>query len=143
DSNGAGGYHLWVLLSSPVPTPLVFAFLRRLTADYAQYDLTARPEHFPKKPYIESDKYGNWLRTPRMHHTRQHLSQLWDGGRWLSGAPAVDFLLSFAGDSPTLVPAAPPPSPRPTRTVSSSKQQRYTARGSLSEKIAAYMRRLP
>src|SRR5262249_38896645 len=52
DSNGAGGYHLRVLLSEPVATPKVHAFLTWLTADWARLGLTARPETFPKQPRV-------------------------------------------------------------------------------------------
>jgi len=43
---------------------------------------------------------------------------VWDGTRWLDGAPAVQFILSNTGDSPLLIPveatiAAPRPSSRP------------------------------
>src|SRR5262249_2428468 len=44
DSNGAGGYHLLIPLARAAPTPRVFAFLRRLTADHAAHGLPAPPE---------------------------------------------------------------------------------------------------
>ena len=48
DSNGKGGYHLRVLFAAPVPTPIVFAFLKQITKDHAHHGLMAPPETFPK-----------------------------------------------------------------------------------------------
>src|SRR5262249_51448436 len=39
DSNGAGGYHLRVLLAEDVPTPRLYHFLRGLVADHAKAGL--------------------------------------------------------------------------------------------------------
>jgi hypothetical protein len=140
DSNGAGGVHLRVLLSAPVSTPQLFAWLRQLTGDFARLGLTARPEIFPKQGVIAADRFGNWLRLVGRHHTREHWSRVWDGSGWLAGADAVAALLSCTGDSPALIPEItlppplPPQPPRPPRDGGS---------GGLSRRIAAYMARLP
>jgi hypothetical protein len=139
DSNGKGGYHLRFLLSGPAPTPDVYALLKRLTADYARHGLTAGPEVFPKQPRIEAGKYGNWLRLPGRHHTREQWSNVWDGRRWLAGAEAVDLLLTFAGDRPGLVPSRPAEAPRrPAGPPAIAGEVRQ-----LAPRIAAYMKRLP
>jgi hypothetical protein len=109
DSNGAGGYHLDVLLAEPVDTPRVFYFLRDLVKDHAALGLPNRPETFPKQPKLiprgdGRGKYGNWLRVPGRHHTRAHWSRVWSGGEWLDGAGAVDFILGLKGDPPSLIP---------------------------------------
>jgi hypothetical protein len=140
DSNGAGGYHLRLLLADPVPTPNVFAFLKDLTADYARHALTAPPETFPKQRIIPAGRYGNWLRLPGRHHTREHWSTVWDGSRWLSGADAVAYLVTFTGDPPALVPPEPPPPPRP---ATRSRPQLSRHGDNLSTRIARYMARLP
>lgn len=110
DSNGAGGYHLDVILAAPVPTPRLFWFLRELAADHARHGLPKRPETFPKQPAVNPDAngrghYGNWVRVVGRHHTRAHWARVWDGSAWLAGADAVDFVLALAGDPAELVPA--------------------------------------
>jgi hypothetical protein len=113
DSNGAGGYHLRFLLARPAPTAGVFAFLRSLTADHARHGIPSQPETFPKQPAVappgRNGQYGNWLRLPGRHHTREHWSCVWDGSTWLEGARAVDFILALTGNDPALLPPAPPP----------------------------------
>ncbi len=143
DSNGAGGYHLDLLLSEPIATPRLFHFLRQLVRDYGRYGLPVAPESFPKQDQLRPlpdgrGKYGNWCRLPGRHHTRDHWARVWDGRTWLDGAAAVAHLLSLTGDPPSLVPDAPPPPP--TRRVAVS---RGFPRGGLDRRIAAYMAKLP
>jgi hypothetical protein len=141
DSNGAGGYHLLFLLAGPAATADVYALLKSLTADFATHGLTAAPETFPKQPRIRPGGFGNWLRLPGRHHTREHWSRVWDGRGWLAGAEAVAHLLTFAGDAPGLVPPAPAPPPRPGPA---HKARDFRGEGDrLSARIAAYMARLP
>jgi hypothetical protein len=141
DSNGAGGYHLCFLLAGPAATAGVYALLKSLTADFASHGLTAAPETFPKQPRVAPGRFGNWLRLPGRHHTREHWSRVWDGRGWLAGAAAVDSLLAFDGDAPGLVPLAPVPPPRP----GPARNARVFRGGGdrLSARIAAYMARLP
>jgi hypothetical protein len=144
DSNGAGGYHLRILLAEAVATARVYYFLRRLVADHGRHGMAKPPETFPKQPALPVREgkrgYGNWLRLPGRHHTRDHWSRAWDGSRWLEGAAAVEFILALRGDGVALVPEAPPPEPAPPRR--SSHILRVTD-GNLSARIAGYMRRLP
>jgi hypothetical protein len=143
DSNGRGGYHLRLLLDQPAPTSRVFAFLKGLVADFARHGLTAAPECFPKQPAVPAGRYGNWLRLPGLHHTREHRSTVWDGGCcWLSGEDAVDHLLTFRGDSPELLPPEPPPPP-PHRRAGKMLLRFRGGGKSRAERIAAYMARLP
>src|SRR5262249_45342709 len=93
------------LLAAPAPTARVFWFLRHLTRDFARRGLPKHPETFPKQSAVPLGKFGNWLRLPGRHHTREHWSRVWDGGCWLEGEEAVDFLLSLAGPPPGLRPA--------------------------------------
>ncbi len=105
DSNGAGGYHLRFLFTEPVPTPRAYAFLRWLVNDHRNYGLPTPPEVFPKQPQIDAQNpYGNWLRLPGRHHTRDHWSQVWDGARWLEGTEAIHHILTLSGDPPGLIP---------------------------------------
>jgi hypothetical protein len=138
-SNGLGGYHLRVLLAGPAATPRVYHYLRQLVADHRAHGMAAPPETCPKQPAIPPGGWGNWLRLPGRHHSREHWSRVWDGSRWLEGAEAIEHILSLTGDPVQLLPEAPPPQPpRPPRRV-------YTAPAgdNLSACIARYMRRLP
>jgi len=96
DSNGAGGYHLWVLFSEPVATADVFAFVQDLISDWEQHNLEKLPETFPKK--VKEDSIGSWFRLPGLHHTREHYSAVWAGDDgfddpWLKGHAAIDAML--------------------------------------------------
>lgn len=133
-SNGKGGYHLLLLLAEPAPCRDLLALLA-LIAKEADF----RGEHFPKQPAVLPGKYGNWLRLPGRHHTRDSWTEAFDGSDWLSGAACVEWLLSFAGDAPALVPAAPPPPPPAPRRLS------RPGRGpmGLLDRVARYVARLP
>jgi hypothetical protein len=125
DSNGAGSYHLVSLLREPVPTPRVFYFLKELVSDHSRYGMTAAPEVFPKQARLRGKPgkpaYGNWLRLPGRHHTRDHWSRVWDGSRWLDGDPGIDFILSLDGDPAPLIPED----------------------GEVRYRVSAYLRKLP
>ena len=97
DSNGAGGYHLWVMFSDPVPTADVFAFVQDLISDWEQQHLEKLPETFPKA--VKEDSIGSWFRLPGLHHTREHYSTVWAGDDglddpWLKGHAAIEAMLS-------------------------------------------------
>jgi putative DNA primase/helicase len=148
DSNGVGGYHLRALCSEPVPTPRVFAFLRWLTADHVRHGLPARPETFPKQPTVaapgRNGQYGNWLRLPGRHHSREHWSRVWDGSRWLKGEAAVAFIVSLTGDAPELIPAEVQQHEPPAVSVTVRFVPAHApGRGSLAARIRAYMAKLP
>ncbi len=118
DSNGAGGYHLWVLFAEPAPTEDVFAFAKRVVTQWESNNLDEEPETFPKK--VKKGSLGSWFRLPGLHHTREHYSRVWSGDEWLDdpwldGHAAIDALLDAT-------PGPPPPradrinaSPRKTR----------------------------
>jgi hypothetical protein len=149
-SNGKGGYHLSALFSQPVPSPLVFAFLKWLTDDHARHGLTVRPEVFPKQPCIGPGKYGNWLRLPGRHHTRPYWAEVWNGERWLAGTNAVAHILSLSGDPAMLIPpdvkpAPPRPAPPPQSAAARNPFLLIATGGgtSLRRRIAGYMGQLP
>lgn len=141
DSNGAGGYHLLALFSEPAPTSTVYAFLQWLTDDYRDRGLAARPETYPKQASILPGKYGNWLRVPGRHHSRDHWSRAWDGERWLEGEAAVAFILSLRGSPPSLLPDLPPPPERPARQAPARLV--VPPGDQLARRIAGYLRRFP
>jgi len=101
DSNGKGGFHVWNVVRDPVSTCDVHA-LARVIARHCGY----QGESFPKQPFIKPTGFGNWLRLPGLHHSRNHWSRIYDGTIWLSGEDAAARLLTFTGDDPALVPLA-------------------------------------
>jgi hypothetical protein len=141
DSNGKGGFHLLALFAEPVPTPKVFAFLRWLVADFGTYGLAGPPEVFPKQPRLDAGRYGNWLRLPGRHHSREHWSRAWDGSRWLEGSACVDYLLGLRGDSAALVPAVAP-LPPPPRTATARVMPAGDG-DALAKRVVSYMAKLP
>jgi hypothetical protein len=143
DSNGAGGYHLRILLAGPAPTPRLYAFLQRLVADHRRHGMTAPPEAFPKQARLDQrTRFGNWLRVPGRHHTHEHWSRVWDGARWLDDAEAVAFILALRGDPPSLLPPEPPPAPTAPRRAWRCSTAGQDG-GNLADRAAAYLRRLP
>jgi hypothetical protein len=143
DSNGRGGFHLDAIFATPVPTPRVFAFLQWLIADHRRHGLAVAPETFPKQPAIKPGGYGNWLRLPGRHHTRDHWSRVWDGRAWLEGEGAVEYILSLVGSPPSILPAIPLP-PRP-RSAGLARCPRFVKPSSdaTARRIACYLARLP
>jgi putative DNA primase/helicase len=142
DSNGMGGYHLLTIFAEPVPTGRVFSFLKWLTRDHRTHGIVNPIETFPKQATIQLGRYGNWLRLPGRHHTREHWSRVWDGRRWLDRTIAVDFILALTGDAPALIPrqATMPPPPPAQR---SSAYTGHTAASKLSLRIEKYLAKLP
>lgn len=114
-SNGKGGYHVWIVLDRPAPSPILHAFGQWLVRDWEDYGLAAvkggkkcgKPETFPKQPTILPDGCGNWLRLPGLHHSREHWSEAHDEctGRWLAGHAAIDKILATRPSPPSLIPA--------------------------------------
>jgi hypothetical protein len=105
DSNGYGGYHLWVLFDEPAPADNVFAFAWSIVSTWEENNLSEEPETFPKK--FKPDSLGPWFRLPGLHHTRDHYATVWSGDEWLddpwlSGHAAIDAMLQC-------VPGPPPP----------------------------------
>jgi hypothetical protein len=145
DSNGAGGYHLLTLFSKPVKTPLVYSLLHWLIADHAKHGLPHRPETFPKQAYLKPGGYGNWLRLPGRHHSREHWSRVWDGTHWLDGVQAVAFILSLRGDDPALIPAeALAIQPRVTAAVARpTAPSSVPVAGDLDRRIGSYINKQP
>ncbi len=105
DTNGAGGFHLWVLFQDPAPTTDVFAFVKSIVTTWQEHNLDEEPETFPKK--VKPGSIGSWFRLPGLHHTLDHYSRLWSGDDWLDdpwldGHAAIDNMLAVR-------PGPPPP----------------------------------
>jgi hypothetical protein len=146
DSNGCGGFHLWLLFREPVSTLRVYAFLHWLTRDFVELGLSAPPEQFPKQQRIEQGKYGNWLRLFGRHHSKDHWSRFWVGQEWLAGNQAIEFVLATEGVSPTCIPAEAEPVERSHEYVpvrSGQRRQRENSGDQLARRISARLARLP
>ena len=105
NSNGYGGYHIWVLLADPAPTEAVFAYVKSVVCEWEATGLEEEPETFPKR--VKDDSIGSWFRLPGLHHSREIYSSLWSGDDWLDdpwlkGHAAIDAMLE-------VVPGPPPP----------------------------------
>jgi hypothetical protein len=147
DSNGRGGYRLYVLFDELILTVHVRQLGRWLIQDWADHGLTGPPEVFPKQdeispPESKSGSYGNWLRIPGRHHKRAHWPHVWDGWEWVEGAEAIDRIINIIPDSARLIPAevfafAPEPrqvrpgQPREPRTADETKEDVRLAREAL------------
>ena len=97
DSNGKGGYHVWLLLASPLPYDKAHSFGRWIAGD-------EEIEVFPKQKRIGD--YGNQLRLPGQHHKEEHWSKIWDWSnkRWAEGDEAAQLLLSAPTADPNMIP---------------------------------------
>lgn len=97
DSNGIGGFHLLLVFAEPMSTDSVHDFGARHAADFERRGLDKKPEVFPDKPGW--DRYGDWLRLPGRHHTREHYTRVWNDEPfaeevWLQGHEAIDRILA-------------------------------------------------
>ncbi|MGI9517947.1 MAG: TOTE conflict system archaeo-eukaryotic primase domain-containing protein [Pirellulaceae bacterium] len=97
DSNGRGGYHIWVIFEHPMDSKTVRKFAEQMVSNFDVRGLDAPPDLFPGNYRYGS--YGSWLRLPGRHHTHQHFSRIWndelwdEDNRWLEGHDAVDRIL--------------------------------------------------
>ncbi len=109
DTNGQGGYHLWVLFAEPAPAIDVYAMVKNMAERWAENGLSEEPETFPKQP--KDDSIGAWFRLPGLHHTNYHYATVWSGDDWmedpwLSGNAAIDVIIGC-------MPGPPPPKADP------------------------------
>ena len=121
DSNGKGGYHVWILLGAPVPNADAWRLGKWLVHDHEAFGFSRPPETFPKSPQLGGKRYGGWGRLPGRHPKRNHWSKVWSPRRqvWLVGHAAIASLLKFEGrpvDLARVIPAdftgKPPREPR-------------------------------
>ncbi len=96
DSNGIGGFHVLVLFAQPMSTATVHAFGKNLVADFAIRGVDEAPQVFPGQ--TQWNHYGDWLRLPGRHHTRDHYTRVWNDEPWaeepwLEGHDAIDRIL--------------------------------------------------
>ncbi len=100
DSNGAGGYHVWVLLDKEYPLAEVYDFADNLRSDWHDLGLERKPEQFPPKRVVAPDDLPYTLRTPGRHHTRHHYTRVFNFDRipgendWFEGGEAIEAMLA-------------------------------------------------
>lgn len=88
DSNGKGGYHIWIVFEYPMRTKSVRRFAEQLVSDYDIKGLDGLPDLFPGN--YKSNHYGSWLRLPGRHHSRQHYHRVWNDEPWSEDSPWLD-----------------------------------------------------
>ena len=99
DSNGGGGYHIWVLLDGEYPLADTFDFADNLRSDWEELGLPRRPEIFPPKREVAPDDLPYTLRLPGRHHKRPHYSRVYNFdiegiNEWLDGGEAIEVMLA-------------------------------------------------
>lgn len=125
DSNGAGGYHLWVVFGRPVPMADAWRLGKWLVRDFASFGLARPPETFPGSRRLTGKRVGNLVRLPGLHHTRNHRTRVWDGARWLEGQAAIEAILAVKGTG--LDPAAVIPRDfEPTKKLATDRRPGVT-----------------
>jgi hypothetical protein len=105
DSNGRGGYKLWLIFKEPVPARWARRFARRLIQDWKELGLMKEPEIFPKRDRLEPGQFGNFVRLPGLHHTLPHWSRIRADGRWTEGEEAAREIIAVQGSSADIIPA--------------------------------------
>lgn len=138
DSNGVGGFHLWVLFDKPCPTATVFDFAQWLVSDWQTLNLEKLPETFPKA--VKDDSIGSWFRLPGLHHTRDHYSAVWAGDDgmdepWLNGHAAIDAMLACV---PGPMPVLPHKTTSNTRKSSANNPSRKKPKNTLLDAVPGY-----
>ncbi|MEM9412789.1 MAG: hypothetical protein AAGA30_16880 [Planctomycetota bacterium] len=96
DSNGQGGFHLFVFFEKPMDSKSVLRFCDKVVEDFDRQGLDQPPDIFPGS--FGPNHYGSWLRIPGRHHTRKHYSRIWNDEPysetpWLEGHEAIDAFL--------------------------------------------------
>lgn len=103
ESNGKGGFHLWVLFDGAVPAAVLRSLGNWLVSDSAEWGFEKPPEVFPKSD--GDTEWGNWVRLPGRHHTRDVWPRVWNGAEWVRDEVAVEYVLALAGSDPDLIPS--------------------------------------
>ena len=129
DSDGKGGFHLWVVLATPIPMAAACRLGKWLTRDWAAFGLPKGVETLPKSDALSGERCGNWLRLPGRHHSRDHWSKVLDpeGEGWLEGRDAIDSLLALEGadvDLAGIIPADFDPDEKPKAKKAEAKAPR-------------------
>jgi hypothetical protein len=136
DSNGAGGYHVWVLLGRLTPMAQAWRLGKYLVRANEAFGLAEPPETFPKSPHLTGKRFGGWVRIFGRHHKRPFWTRVWDerSRRWAEGEAAVALILDTIPvpvDTAALLPAdftAEPHREEPVDTAPASRPLEYGRR---------------
>jgi len=90
DSNGRGGYHIWIL-HEECNQIATYQQGQQILADTG-LDVELNPKQADLS--TTSLHIGNWVRLPGKHHKRDHWSKFYVNGQWLEDDDAVEYLLS-------------------------------------------------
>jgi hypothetical protein len=136
DSNGVGGYHVWVLLDTEYPLTDTFEFVSELRNDFDEFGLPRKPEVFPPKGAVKEDDLPYTLRLPGRHHTRRHYSRVWNfdavgENEWLEGGEAIEMMLAAI---PSPLPGASSKTKASRR--SAKKQKTHPTRSAKAKKAS-------
>jgi len=88
DSDGQGGFHVWVFFAEPAQLMRAHAFIA--------WAAGGKAEAFPKQAVLRDGDFGNWVRLPGKHPRRNHWSRVWDGFRWLDPEDTWTFFAEHA-----------------------------------------------
>lgn len=102
DSNGKGGFHLFVLFDAPFSARLARSFGRWLVKDHSDFGIK-EPEVFPKQDSIKG-KFGNFVRLFGKHHSRSFYTKAWNGNAFVQGQEAINLILAQNGNAARLIP---------------------------------------
>jgi len=99
DSNGVGGFHIWVLFDKEYPLADVYDFGEALRSEWEEFGLPRKPEMFPPKRAVGPDDLPYTLRLPGRHHSRPHYTRIYnfeftDEAEWLDGGDAIEVMLA-------------------------------------------------
>ncbi len=100
DSDGQGGFHIWILFSDAAPAKAVHRFGQWLNGESGH-------EVFPKQPELTGGELGNFMRIPGRHHKRDHWSRFWGDGNWLNDDASVERLMNARANDPLVLKQAP------------------------------------
>jgi Primase C terminal 2 (PriCT-2) len=105
DSNGKGGYHVRAMFKKPVESTVARWVCDQVEKELAEAKFVI-PESFPKQNELSIDTpYGNWVRLPGKHHSRDFWTRVWDAKRqtWLEGEAAIKHLMYQGGDATSVL----------------------------------------
>jgi hypothetical protein len=108
NSDGGGGWHIWVLFREPVLSEVAYRFGHWLVESYClPSDSKVTAEVFPTQECLtETSRYGSAVRVPGKHPKRGIWSQILADGEPLElpSDEAIAWLASYGGNSPMLIP---------------------------------------
>ena len=139
DSNGRGGYHLLVIFEAPVPTEKVHALGKWMVREWKTIGLSSEPEIFPKQASIPAGGFGNWLRLPGLHHSRDHHTKVWGGSSWLEGSEAIKAIIRTKGSPADLIPVESLTPPKPERKPKNLKVEDVGKDATLASDALGYL----